>query len=334
MTSMKKIILVFTALLPGAVLASDATVGTVGAEFLKIGVGSRYLAMGEASVAQANDIYAMYWNPAGLSEIEKSAAAFTSVNWIADLTMSYAALAVRIGDQSVLGGSLTALSAPPQEITTFDQQGGTGRSYTASSIAVGLTYARQLSTRVSLGGSLKYIEERIHLDRASGLAFDFGTLVYTGYESLRLGMSISNMGSRMSFSGPDFDIGVDPLKGEGANGNLSGSLKTTAYSLPLIFRLGLAYDIPLAAKSILSLSADLKQPNDNVQQGGIGAELAVDEHYFLRGGYKLNYDEEHFGLGGGLRTGLGKGTKLTLDYAWSDFGRLQSAQRFSIGLSF
>jgi hypothetical protein len=314
--------------------AAETTIGTSGAQFLKIGVGSRYLAMGEASVANVGDVYSMYWNPAGLSQIERTSAAFTSVSWIADLNMNYFGLATRVGDQGVLGASFSALTAPELEITTFEDQDGTGNFYTASSFAIGLSYARQLTARVSLGGSIKYIEERIHLDRASGVGLDFGTLIYTGYESLRLGMSISNMGSRMSFSGPSLDINYDPEQGQGANGTIPASVKTTGYSLPLTFRFGMAYDLSFGERAVMTITADLKHPNDNIQQGGIGAEMAFSERYFLRGGYKINYEEENFGFGGGLQTGLGKQTKLQLDYSWSDFGRLESAQRISVGLTF
>jgi len=40
--------------------------GTTGATFLKLGVGSRPVAMGEAFVAVADDINALFWNPSGL----------------------------------------------------------------------------------------------------------------------------------------------------------------------------------------------------------------------------------------------------------------------------
>ena len=42
-------------------------VGTTSAQFLKIGVGAKAIAMGGTFVAQANDLSALYWNPAGLA---------------------------------------------------------------------------------------------------------------------------------------------------------------------------------------------------------------------------------------------------------------------------
>ena len=68
---MQKIAIYFMILLflsSSGILADDMTrTGSVGAQFLKIAVGSRYQGMGESSVAVVNDAYSMYWNPAGLA---------------------------------------------------------------------------------------------------------------------------------------------------------------------------------------------------------------------------------------------------------------------------
>ena len=45
-------------------------VGTTGAAFLEIGIGARAVAMGNAFVGTANDVTALYWNPAGLAGIQ------------------------------------------------------------------------------------------------------------------------------------------------------------------------------------------------------------------------------------------------------------------------
>jgi hypothetical protein len=58
------------------------------------------------------------------------------------------------------------------------------------------------------------------------------------------------------------------------------------------------------------------------------------ERFFLRGGYKLKYEEQGLALGGGLIAPVGEDTRLTIDYAWQDFGRLESTQRFSVGFTF
>jgi len=53
-----------------AVSAQAADPGTTSANFLKLGIGPRAVAMGEAQVGLANDVYATYWNPAGLAQLQ------------------------------------------------------------------------------------------------------------------------------------------------------------------------------------------------------------------------------------------------------------------------
>ncbi|MDA0378244.1 MAG: hypothetical protein O2899_02035, partial [Bacteroidetes bacterium] len=48
-------------------------VGTTAAQFLKLGVGARAVAMGGSFVAESSDLSALYWNPAGLSKISGGA---------------------------------------------------------------------------------------------------------------------------------------------------------------------------------------------------------------------------------------------------------------------
>jgi len=45
--------------------------GTTGAQFLKLGIGARPAALGESFTGVADDINSLYWNPAGLAEIQQ-----------------------------------------------------------------------------------------------------------------------------------------------------------------------------------------------------------------------------------------------------------------------
>ena len=326
------VILVLT--LVGSVSAQNFKAGTAGAQFLKIGVGSRYQGIGEASAAMVGDVYAMYWNPAGLVEIERSAISFTNVNWLLDINLNYVGYARYFEDVGVFGVSASVLSTDDQEITTFEQQDGTGQYYTASSYALGVSFARQLTSKFAFGVTAKYVGEKIDFVKSRGVAFDFGTLLYTGFSSLRLGMSITNMGPELRFSGSNLQVGYDSRDGGGSNDEVLAELKTTTYDLPLSFRVGLAYDLVLNPNATVTWAAELKHPNDQEQQGAIGAEFGWDNIYFLRGGYKINYDEETFSFGAGLDLAVTRETKLVIDYAWQDFGRLESAQRFSVGFTF
>jgi len=334
---MKKIAIIFVAvvLISGTVTAAEfSKVGTAGAQFLKIGVGARYHAMGEAAVACVDDIYALYWNPAGLTQITESELAFTHISYLADINLNYVAYAKSVEGMGTFGVAATVLSMDDQEVTTVDQPDGTGDFYSASSWAVQFSYARDLTAQFSFGASFKVIGEKIYREKALGLGFDFGTMLYTGFRSLRLAMNISNMGPEMQFDGPDLDVEYEDDSSNPNQDPFNSRLKTDPYDLPLLFRIGLAYDFMFSEESRLMFSMEVRHPNDNLQQGGLGAEFAWKDRYFLRGGYKINYEEEGLGLGGGFITGLTESTDLELDYAWSDFGRFSSVHRFSASLKF
>ncbi len=333
---MKKICLVLAVALIGVTASADefSKAGSTGAQFLKIGVGARYHAMGEASVAVVNDAYSMYWNPAGMTKIISNELAFTYIDYLLDVKLNYLSYTKRINDLGVFGVSATILSMDDQEITTVEEPDGTGETYSASSYALQVGYARDLTAQFSFGASFKIIGEKIYNERAYGFAFDFGTLMYTGINSLRIGMNISNMGPEMKFDGPDHDVTYEPDPSNPNQDPFNSRLKSEPYDLPLIFRIGAAYDFMFGEDMKLLMSVEAKHPNDNLQQGALGAELAWKDHYFLRGGYKLNYEEEGLGFGGGFITRITGETDLSLDYAWVDFGRLNSVHRFSASLVF
>ena len=60
---------VLAAFCASPVVLQAASAGSSTANFLKIGIGARGAAMGEAQSAISNDVTASYWNPAGLAPL-------------------------------------------------------------------------------------------------------------------------------------------------------------------------------------------------------------------------------------------------------------------------
>jgi hypothetical protein len=80
-------------------------------------------------------------------------------------------------------------------------------------------------------------------------------------------------------------------------------------------------------QNALLVSYDLSQPRDYSQQHHLGVEYALRNILYLRGGYKLNFDEEGFTYGFGIAY-----TGIRIDYSYSDFGEfLNAVHRFSVG---
>src|SRR5690606_3649374 len=172
---------------------STSKVGTTAAPFLKIGAGARALSMGGAYTALSNDIYAVYYNPAGLANtLENGQVTFNHAEWLADINYDFAAASLNVPGLGVVFLSLTSLSIPEEKVRTFENPNGDGRVWDASSLSIGLGYAKQLTENFGIGFQAKYIREGIWNVSASGFAFDVGTYYITPFNDLVIGASITN----------------------------------------------------------------------------------------------------------------------------------------------
>ncbi len=316
---------------------STAKVGTTAAQFLKIGVGARALGMGGAQVGVTGDISAIYWNPAALSRMNVvSELTFNHANWLADINYDFAAGVMPIGDLGTFGLSVISLRVPEEIVTTVANPDGDGRRWDASSLAFGLTYARNLTDRFSIGLNLKFIHESIWSESASGFAIDVGTLYITEIPGLTIGASIANFGTKMQLDGRDLNFNYDPddNAGTGPN-NIPSKLETGAYDLPLTFRIGLAWDLYPVDEFRTTFAVDATHPNDNVEYVNSGLEVAWQEILFGRIGYKslfLRDTEQGLTWGLGVHYGIPNVATVKLDYGFADYGRLKNVQYFSLGV--
>jgi hypothetical protein len=333
------IILVLTAAAAPVFPQNVTKVGTTAANILQVGAGARAVSMGSAFVAVADDITAMYWNPAGTARLPRSEAVFCHTAWIADISYNYAGIAVPVASVGTIGVQAAFMNAGEMERTTIAQPEGTGETFSAGSFAVGLTYARALTDRFSIGLGAKIVNERIYHSSAQGVAFDVGTLFRTQLNGMVLGMSISNYGTKMSLGGRDMLVqsDVDPTV-KGNNANLNAYLETGAYDMPLLFRVGLAMNLlnGLEAQRLV-IALDAVHPNNDTEYLNAGAEYGFMNAVFLRAGYKSLMNArsmEGWSLGGGLRIGRSGTGRLRLDYSYQDFGFLKDVQMFSALFSF
>ena len=333
------IVLITCLLLMQAVRAQEISkVGTSVCTFLKMDVGARQVGMGSASVANTENALSLYWNPAGISRLRKNHAVFNHMNWIADISYNYAAFVLPMGGLGNLGVSATFVSMDPMVRTTVENPTGTGETFSAGDFAMGITYARMLTDRFSIGGTVKVIREEIYNCSATGIAFDLGTLFTTQFNGLQMGMSISNYGTKMQMDGRDLLTRVDIAEDiHGNNETINAILKTERFDLPLFFRLGLAMDLLQgAANSNLLLSVDALHPSVDVEYVNVGGEYAFNRMFYLRAGYKALFAEnaeEGLSFGGGIRMTLMR-NEIAIDYAYRDFGRLGDIQMYTVGLMY
>lgn len=325
-------------------------IGTTAANFLEIGYGTAGSAMGDAYVSMANDLSALYWNPAGLADMHKSQALFVYQPWIAGIKTNFAGVGMNLGNYGTLSLGFTSVNYGDMKVTTMAMQEGTGELFSANDMAFSLAYARKLTTWFSFGAAAKYVSSEIWHTNASAIATDLGVIINTYFfspngrreQGMNIGMSISNYGTRMRYDGIDLTSPIDILTDENGNfSDVSGRFHLSEWELPLIFRLGISLTPFYTDHHEMILSADAIHPNNNGESINAGAQYAFTSpgfgRLYLRGGYKaLFMKNSEFGptFGAGVETFLLYNTGMKVEYAWRDIGLLGSINTFGVTLMF
>jgi hypothetical protein len=319
----------------GAVFAqSFQNAGSTGLQFLKVGMSARAEGMAGAFASVSGDISSLPLNPAGIGSIDRIGVSVQHTNWVAETDLNFIGLVVPISDRVNLALHTTYLTTGGIEITTIDQPEGTGQSYDATDVAVGVTSSVRLTSQLTFATTVKYLQERIYDVASGGVALDAGMWYSTGFKSLNLGFAISNLGFDQNFAGRQLEIKyAPPAPSEPAS---SAELQTLQYGLPLMFRASGSFDLfEMFAEKLtdhqLLTSIDFVQNADTPERILVGMEYGWSKTLFLRGGYVGNADE--LGLTGGVGTLLTiSGTDVQFDIAASSLGRFGLSYRVGVAV--
>ena len=305
---------------------SDAVtkVATSAANWLKIESGTRGISMGGSQVASGRGLSGAYYNPASIAFIEGSEAYFSKSAYLAGITHNTLGYGTRLTPTDYFGLHLFYLDSGKMEVTTVPYPDGTGEYFSVLDISLRLIYGKQLTDRLRVGGAIKYIREQIHTMHMQSFVFDLGSNFNTGIYGIILGMSISNFGPDVRFSGDGLNVPV----AETIDIDESLAKITKKFSVPLIFRLGVQKDI-MGNGSRLTISADAINPIDYTMYGGVGVEYAWRDMAFFRGGTHMFHDTAGLSLGGGVRWKI-----IAVDYAYVNYGILEETHQFGISLEF
>lgn len=281
--------------------------GSAGFQFLKIALGARESALGEAAAALTNDVNAVFWNVGALPLATERQVAFTHNEWIVNSSVDAVAASTPLGPYAV-GLSVVRFGIEPFEETTVLEPDGTGRTVEAGSFVVGLAGARRFTDRLSIGLQAKYVRETLDDEAYEGVLFDVGALYYTGFRDLRLAFALQHFG-------PD----VQGLQQD--------------FRTPLLFRVAVADDLVRGPALRVSGAVELVHPTDNNEWVNGGLEAVVVDVLALRAGYRLSVDEGAWSFGGGVAPPAVGGVALRADYAYVPFGEtLGATHRFTVTL--
>ncbi|MBN1406800.1 MAG: PorV/PorQ family protein [Calditrichaceae bacterium] len=316
----------------------ESRIGTAAGVQVQIPVGARNMAMSGADITFTKGVDAIFWNPAGLSNMESRASAqFSTVTIFNDISVNYLAIGAGFGSLGHIGVSIKALDFGDIPVTTIeDMDGTTGETFSPTFSTIGLTYANKLTNSIQVGLTAKMIYESIPRASANAVAFDIGIQYQNlaGLEGVSFGVVAKNIGSNMSYEGSGL---LEKVSNEGRTEYLDRNASSD--QLPASLELGVAYKYSLMEKNTLMATGTFQ--NNNIQNDDLrfGLEYVFDNMIMVRGGYvyttKTDTDDllYTFTLGAGFHYNLG-GTTVGIDYAFRNSQYFDVNNMFGIEIAF
>jgi hypothetical protein len=277
--------------------------GNTGLSFLKFGFGARNTAMGDVGNSASNDLTALHYNPARLSNTQQNEVIFTHNSWIQDVSSEMFGIKTFLFELPVaIGFNVTNISdievrqIPGEPISKFDA------NYFYGSIST----AYKIDEMISVGASLKYLYEGLLNDESTGFGFDLGAFYKLPVEGLSVSAAVRNLGSM-------------------------NELRNEATKLPSELRVGPAYNFKIEDYKLdVTTAGEYQKYFDADDHLNFGLEVLYDNIIAVRGGYQTNYESRDLTAGIGLIWG-----NLKFDYSYIPFSLgVGSANLFSIGFKF
>jgi len=285
-----------------AAFAQNDGPANTGMAFLKLGVTSSAISLGEAVVSNVDDAAATFYNPAALFNGEGVNALFMHNQSVLGIRTEFLGAKVRM-NKIALG--LSVNNTAVTDIQIRDIPGPALGTFDAQNFAIGLSAAYKVNAMLQFGVTAKFLYQKIYIDNNSGYAFDIGGLYNAGKYSI--GASISNFG-KMSV------------------------LRNDPTVLPTSFRAGGSYNFDLSSiSSTVRVSADAYKVFDGgILHANTGAQFLYKDFLAIRVGYQTGFDDRSLTTGVGIRY---KG--FNLDYAFVPYKySFGNSNTFTLGASF
>lgn len=206
--------------------------------------------LGDVGAATDPDVNSQYWNPAKYPFcISRAGVALNFTPWLRslvnDMNLAYLAGYYRIGDHSAVSSSLRYFNLGKVYTSYEGAESGEGTTINPYEMSLDVAYSLMLSETFSLSAALRWIYsdmrfvEREDNSPASAFAADIAAY-YQNYINigqrecqLGIGLNISNIGSKIKFSGKEY-----------------------SEFLPANLRLGASLMIPIDEYNRLTIAAD------------------------------------------------------------------------------
>lgn len=268
--------------------------GGYAGSFLRIGLGARGIAMGNAQVADSQGGFGFYYNPAGLPYLKNFSANFSYSFLSLDRRFYYAGISSPIKPQA--GFSLGWIYSGVGDIQGYNSRGEQTGEIQNGLHAVYFSFgAIMIPNRLSVGVNAKYLLEKISDESfdytGKGFGADLGVMLRVN-PSLMLGYELKDVNAKLKSN-------TDKIYERGM------SLEN---KFPLTSRIGAYYITPL---KWARLAYDFEWSDAGSEKNHVGAEFVIPG-----AAIQVGYDNNHLTFGGGLQIATPMGTRMYLNYAF------------------
>ena len=293
---------VFLSVFVQVIALHGVSTGGYPAAFLQIPVYPRPLAMGGAFAALADGPAAVFWNPAGLSEMENSSISISYSRLTLDRAHNFATIALpfgssyncfAIGIDNLLVRNIDKRDATGTRVGTFND------SESAVFMAIASSFFASENIIVDIGINTKFIMHTFDDADAKGFSLDIG-MISDFQRTLRLALVLHD-----SFGKLWWNTGTT----ENIPQRLKAGLAITIRSIPLAIEADMSYNIKSDAMTVFA-----------------GAELTLLRVLSIRGGYNTRTNTPSFGLG------IHASRNFAIDYAYTQ-DQLETRPSHHIGLT-
>jgi len=313
-------------------------------EFLNIGVDAAALGMSKSVVATSNDVNSIYWNPAGLVNVEDYEGSLMHASYFAGIAnYNFAAFAMPIDDKSSIGISIIRFGVDNILNTTelIDSQGNINfnniSTFSAADYAFNIAYAKNLIFRDLYFGVNAKVIRRVIGDFATSWGFGFDAGIQFEKKNWKFGLMIRDITTTYNswnFNKTEFDKIKNSIPGQ--NQELP---ETTEITKPKI-QLGIARKFRVGRDLHLLTELDLNmrfaQTNDIISTSiasidpTLGFQLDYTDIVYLRGGIGNIQNTTQFdgSKSVSLQPNFGIGFKyngIQIDYALTNIGSVGNA---------
>lgn len=322
--------------------------GEAGAAELLLNPWARSAGFHSMNTASVFGVEAMRINVAGIGRIENRELRIGNARLYDGSSLGLNALGYAQKSKNGKGAfaiSLNAVDFGDIQITTTDLPEGTGGTYSPGFFNLGIGYARTYDNKISVGILFRFVSEALPSVNATGFALDAGVQYVSGEkDNFRLGISLRNIGTPMSFGGEG--LAIKNSAPDGQPYELTFSSRSQKFEMPSLLAIGISYDFYFAGDLRFRTLGNFTSNAFSKDQIGGGAELTFKEKFSVRAAYKIEAGTTSGAVGDNIYSGLSFGATamvplkksssqmIGIDYAYRSTDPFRGTHNFSLVFAF